>query len=73
MLGLRAGEGTMESGNFFVMLRTSGDGYTPLMAEDDVAKFETLGAAVDCAQGNLLGNHFGFEVYERGAGVVFEA
>ena len=43
------------------------------MAEDDIAKFETAEAAKECAHGNLLGNHFGFEVYERGAGLVFEA
>jgi hypothetical protein len=63
----------MESGNFFVMLCTQGGDYTPLMAEDDIAKFETAEAAKECAHGNLLGNHFGFEVYERGAGLVFEA
>ena len=48
----------MERGNFFVMLCTQGGGYTPLMAEDDIAKFETAEAAKECAHGNLLGNHF---------------
>lgn len=63
----------MESGDYFVMLCTQGGGYTPLMAEDDMAKFETLKAAKECAEGNVLGIHFGFEVYERGNGLVFEA
>jgi hypothetical protein len=62
----------MESGNFFVMLCTQSGGYTPLMAEDDMAKFETLDAAKECARGNMLGDNFGFEVYERGEGMVFE-
>ena len=63
----------MESGNFFVMLCTQGGGYTPLMAEDEMAQFETAEEAKECASGNLLGSHFRFEVYERGAGLVFEA
>lgn len=62
----------MDSGNFFVMLCTQGGGYTPLMANDDIAKFDTVDAAKECAHSNPLGNHFGFEVYERGSGLVFE-
>jgi len=58
-------------GDFFVMLNTQGGGYTPLVDSDsdDIAKFKTAEAARECAGQNLLGEHFGFEVFEIGCGV----
>lgn len=61
----------MEAGNFFVMLNTQGGGYTPLMRDDEIAQFNTEHDAEMCAKGNLLGSHFGFEVFERGTGNAF--
>lgn len=62
----------MEAGDFFVMLNTQGGGYAPLMRSDDeIAKFGTADEAKECAEGNLLGAHFGFEVFERGTGNAF--
>ena len=58
----------MTDGDFFVMLNTQSGGYTPLMADDDIAKFASKDAAIACAQDNMLGAHFGFEVFERGEG-----
>lgn len=63
----------MDSGDFFVILCTQGGGYTPLMGDENIAQFETADEAKACARDNMLGYSFGFEVYERGRGIVFEA
>lgn len=58
-------------GDFFVMLNTQRGSYTPLMDShnDDIAKFITVEAACECADANMLGEHFGYEVFEIGCGV----
>lgn len=62
----------MEAGDFFVMLNTQGGGYTPLMrGDDEIAQFGTADEAKASAEDNLLGAHFGFEVFERGTGNAF--
>ena len=55
-------------GDFFVMLNTQGGGYTPLMNDDEIAKFDSAEAARVWARRNPLGAHFGFEIFERGTG-----
>ena len=59
----------MNDGDFFVMLNIHGGGYTPLMSDDDIAKFGSADEAKACAEENMLGKHFGFEVFERGTGI----
>lgn len=61
----------MKKGDFFVMLNTQGGGYAPLMDDDEIAKFETAQLARTCAQNNLLGAAFGFEIFERGTGDLY--
>ena len=62
----------MEAGDFFVMLNTQRGGYTPLMRDDDeMATFGTADEARASAEDNMLGAHFGFEVFERGTGNAF--
>lgn len=58
-------------GDFFVMLYTQRGSYTPLVdsENDDIAKFPTEDAARECAKQNLLGEHFGYVVYEIVCGV----
>ncbi len=58
-------------GDFFVMLTTQSGGYTPLMDKEgkDIAKFTSKDAAGDAARSCILGDAFGFEVFERGCGV----
>ena len=62
-------------GDFFVMLTTQNGGYTPLMMctnitinEDELAKFETEDDARKAASRSVLGEMFGFEVFEIGCG-----
>jgi hypothetical protein len=60
-------------GDFFVMLTTQDGNYTPLTRGEgeasDIAKFETEEAARECVKNNPFGEHFGFEIFERGCGV----
>ena len=62
-------------GDFFVMLTTQKGGYTPLMncisiADDtsEFAKFETKDDAREGALGSVLGEQFGYEIFEVGMG-----
>ena len=54
--------------DYFVMLNTQGGGITPLMNDEEIATFETPNAAEAAGKENLLGAHFGFEVFGRGEG-----
>ena len=54
--------------DYFVMLNTQGGGSTPLMNDEEIATFETPVEAKDAGKENLLGAHFGFEVFWRGEG-----
>lgn len=59
------------SGDFFVMLNTPNGSVTPLEAEEDsleVALFETKETAEAGAKSSVLGEHFGYEIFERGCG-----
>lgn len=59
----------MNNGDFFVMLTTQSGGCTPLMTcDDEFATFETEDAARKAAESSLLGDAFGYEVFERGCG-----
>jgi len=59
------------NGGFFVMLTTQSGGYTPLMSSktDNIAQFETEEEARASAEDNVLGENFGYEIFERGCGV----
>jgi hypothetical protein len=63
------------SADFFVMLYTQKGSYTPLMdctsiANDTVefAKFKTKEEAREGALGSVLGEQFGYEIFEIGYG-----
>ena len=63
------------SGDFFVMLTTQGGGYTPLelctSIENDtseLAKFQTRDLAKTGALVSVLGEMFGYEVFQVGDG-----
>ena len=62
-------------GNFFVMLTTQSGGYTPLefctsIADDtsELAKFKTKELAKEGALDSVLGEMFGYEVFQLGCG-----
>jgi hypothetical protein len=62
-------------GDFFVMLTTQKGGYTPLelctsIADDTsvFAKFKTKEDAREGALGSVLGEQFGYEIFEIGMG-----
>ncbi|MCG7552095.1 hypothetical protein [Pseudoalteromonas sp. Of11M-6] len=66
---------TKNTGDFFVMLTTQNGGYTPLMlctnietSSEELAKFETKEAAAKAAESSVLGDNFGYEVFEIGYG-----
>ena len=63
------------TGDFFVMLTTQSGSYTPLVLCSDIennieelAKFETKDAAIKGAEKTVLGENFGYEVFEIGCG-----
>ena len=63
------------TGDFFVMLNTQKGGYTPLelctsIAYDtsELAKYETKELAIAGALGSVLGETFGYEVFQLGCG-----
>lgn len=62
-------------GDFFVMLNTPNGDYTPLMLctdiaedENEFAKFKTIEEAREGALGSVLGDQFGYEIFEVGTG-----
>lgn len=62
-------------GDFFVMLTTQDGNYTPLElctstenGTSELAKFETQESAEKAASGSVLGDAFGYEVFETGNG-----
>lgn len=62
-------------GDFFVMLTTQNGDYTPMMLctdiatnEAELAKYETEQEAKKAAKETVLGEHFGYEIFERGYG-----
>jgi len=57
-------------GDFFVVLYTQNGGYTPLVSGEygDIAKYQTEDEARTAAQNNMLGETFGFEIFEIGMG-----
>ena len=62
----------MEEKPYFVMLTTQAGWLTPLVDENgEVCGFETVNDAIVAGSNNLLGEAFGFEVFENGGGVDF--
>ena len=57
--------------DYFVMLNTQNGGIAPMMEDDEIATYETPSEAKEAGNGNLLGAHFGFEVFGRGDGREF--
>ena len=59
-----------DTGNFFVMLSTQSGGYTAMTQADadQIAKFESYAEARECAKNSVLGENFGYEVFEIGHG-----
>jgi len=62
-------------GDFFVMLTTQKGDFTPLMlcediatSESELAKFKTKKAARVGALSSVLGEKFGYEIFEIGTG-----
>ncbi len=56
---------------FFVILNTQNGGVAPLVTGDDgeeLALFDTEAEASRAGMNNPLGSHFGYEIFERGAG-----
>ena len=53
---------------YFVMLATQDGSFTPMMDDEEIAKFKTLMEAVWGAQNNTLGKAFGWYVYKIGTG-----
>lgn len=65
----------LNKGDFFVMLTTQKGDYTPLMLCTDIindaselAKFKTKEAARNGALNSVLGENFGYEIFEIGTG-----
>lgn len=63
------------NGDFFVMLTTQSGDYTPLELctcivyhTYELAKFKTKDLAIEGALGSVLGEAFGYEVFEVGMG-----
>ncbi|WP_333879008.1 hypothetical protein [Methylobacter sp.] len=58
-------------GDFFVMLFTQDGSYTPLEQADkeDIARFETEEEARTAAESSLLGDMFGYEVFNICCGI----
>ncbi|WP_026960563.1 hypothetical protein [Aliagarivorans taiwanensis] len=59
----------MDNDNFFVMLQTQKGGITPMLYEnEELATFATEEEAHAAAAESILGEAFGYEVFERGCG-----
>lgn len=56
---------------FFVMLTTQNGGCSIMTdgISNEPAIFESEEAARKAAKDNILGSHFGFEIFERGCGI----
>jgi len=56
---------------FFVMLNTQDGGITPLVDDkEDLATFDTVEEATKGAKSSILGDAFGYEVFQTGYGVA---
>lgn len=56
---------------YFVMLNTQNGSCSPMTEDNgDVAFYADIEDAVRDAEDNVLGNQFGFEVFQRGCGEV---
>lgn len=54
--------------NYFAMLTCQNGGITPMMADDELATFDTVQECFNAATDTVLGSHFGFEVFSVGNG-----
>jgi hypothetical protein len=68
-LGYTISEDLKMDDDFFVMLNTQNGGYTPMMGDDEIAKYTTFEAAAEAAEDNPLGENFGYEVFQIGCGI----
>jgi|TARA_X000001388_G_scaffold3203_2_gene2301 hypothetical protein len=60
-----------QQGDFFVILNTQLGGITPLVDSDgELATFASLENARHGADNSVLGEAFGYEVFERGMGEI---
>ncbi len=60
-----------QQGDFFVMLNTQRGGFTPMTDENgELATFDSLERARHGADNCVLGEAFGYEVFERGMGEI---
>jgi hypothetical protein len=58
-----------DGGDFFVILNTQAGGLVHMSNGDDgLATFKTQAEAIKAGRENLLGNHFGFAVFDAGDG-----
>jgi len=56
---------------YFAMLNTQQGGITPLMDDDDLlATYDYDYECEAAAASTILGNYYGFEVFEIGCGVI---
>lgn len=54
---------------YFVMLSTQGGCITPMTGDDgEMALFGSKSEARQCAKDNLLGAHFGYQIFTDGEG-----
>ncbi|WP_062266962.1 hypothetical protein [Endozoicomonas arenosclerae] len=56
----------MNDQDYFVMLATQNGGYTPLMDSnsDNIAKFKTAEEARKAAKNSVMGEMFGFSIFD---------
>lgn len=57
--------------DFFVMLNLPDGGYTPMITgdNDELGKYSTYEEAKSAAENSVLGEVYGFEIFQRGYGV----
>lgn len=54
---------------YFVILNCPNGGISPMVQEDgELATYDSYDDAAEAAEDNMLGNHFGYEVFQTGMG-----
>ncbi|MGR5448745.1 hypothetical protein ACP3V3_02930 [Vibrio sp. PNB22_3_1] len=57
-----------KSNDYFVMLATQNGSFTPMMDDDEIAKFPSVYKARNAAKQTVLGEAFGFQIFRYGSG-----
>lgn len=58
---------------YFVILNCQNGSVAPMVDDNgDLAMFENKSGAFQSAESNVLGAHFGFEIFELGGGEIME-